>query len=147
MDIELEIHAPGLDLHQERWNNHVLFMDQVHTHMGRIAACAWAHYEQEGRGALFVDSQQWMKVIRSDQWKQEEGLFPCHFVPLGQRPDPIDITTLRGGFREMVEDYDPEIHVVLLVQHHPGEQLSAYLVQSDPSPPEAYRALSEGRGL
>ena len=141
MDIDLEIHAPGLDLHQERWNNHVLFMDKVHAHIDRLAACAWANYQKEGRGALFVDKQQWMTVIRSDQWKEEEELFPCHYYAQGQEFDAVDVTLLREGFRGMVEKYDPRKYVVLLVQHHPGEQLSAYLVQSDPPPPKAYHAL------
>lgn len=37
MDVELEIQAPGLDLHPRRLNPYIIFMDRVHQ--PRIAAC------------------------------------------------------------------------------------------------------------
>ena len=137
MDIALEIHAPGLDLHHERWNHHVLFMDKVHQHADRIAACAWSHHTEYGRGAMYVDADEWMKIIKGDGWTKDV-LFPCRRITGDPETDAVDTTALGAGFRHMLADHDPEHEVVLLVQHHPGDQLSCYLVEPDLAPPKAF---------
>ena len=141
MRIKLEIHVPGLDLHQERWNHHVLFMDRVHDHADRIAACSWKHYSEAGRGSLHVDHEQWMTVIKGDQWTEHQ-LFPCGYVT--EDKTSLDIDPLGAGFREMISDYDPNSEMILLVEHHPGDQLSCYLVEPDIPPPEMLEHFQEG---
>lgn len=136
MKIKLEIHAPGLDLHHERWNHHVLFMDKVHAHGDRIAACAWTRTTELGRGALYVDKNDWMEIIKGDAW-MESSLFPCTHVDGESGRDVVDTAPLGAGFLEMLETFDPEKEVILLVQHHPGDQLSCYLVEPGVAPPEA----------
>lgn len=138
MRIKLEIHAPGLDLHQDRWNHHVLFMDRVHEHSDRISACSWQRYTESGRGALFVDEDQWMTVIKGDQWT-EDVLFPCAYTNEAQ--SGVDATPLGAGFRQMISSYDPESETILLVQHHPGEQLSCYLIEADIAPPVSFARM------
>lgn len=140
MRIKLEIHAPGLDLHQERWNHHVLFMDRVHTHVDRIAACSWQQFTASGRGALFVDADQWMTVIKGDQWTQDV-LFPCGYTTAQQ--DDVDTVPLGAGFRQLLSGYDPESETILLVQHHPGDQLSVYLIEPLNAPPDMYEKMKD----
>lgn len=140
-DVDLEIHAPGLDLHHERWNYHVMFMDEVHENMQRIAAQAWDFYEKQGRGAVFVDQDQWMSVIRNN-WEKEGQSFPCHYVRHGDSIAGVDFGILREGFIEMVREYNPETHLVLTVQHHSSDLLSAYLLKADPE--TAFRSRQPG---
>ncbi len=135
MTIKLEIHAPGLDLHHERWNHHVLFMDSVHKHAERVSACAWQTYQEQGRGALFIDKERWMTIIKGDGWT-DTTLFPCTHVD-ARDSEKVDAGPLRAGFVQMIAEYDPEREAVLLVEHHPGAQLSSYLMGPDLRPPEA----------
>lgn len=129
MDIDLEIHSPGLDLHHKRWNYHVLFMDEVHDEFDRIAARAREGYREHGRGTVFVDKDRWITVIRGE-WDREKRTFPCDYIV----PSDADIerfAPLREGFKELVRKYDPEKQVVLTVEHHSAGMLSTYLVRGE----------------
>lgn len=136
MIIKLEIHAPGLDLHHKRWKHHVMFMDNVHEHATRIAASGWRRFERAGRGALFVDPDHWMTLIKGNKWT-EDVLFPCTDIGPEIGSGGVDTTSLRAGFTEMITGYDPEKEVVLLVEHYPGDQLSAYFIEPNVPPPTA----------
>lgn len=125
-DVDLEIHAPGLDLHHKHWNYHVMFMDEVHRMNRRIGARSWRGYGEHGRGALFVDRDQWMDVIRR-RWAEEGDLFPCHYIKDRAPADDVNLEVLRSGFKEMIREYDPERQVVMVVQHHSADLLSCYL--------------------
>ncbi len=142
MDVDLEIHAPGLDLHHERWNYHVLFMDEVYAVVDRIAALAWRSYQGHGRGTLFVDRDNWMTIIRA-RWNREEILFPCEYVTKGLYVSDSKFHALRDGFAQMVREYDPESQFVMCVEHHSANLLSSYLLRSSTTPPTAYRAHFE----
>ena len=137
MDVDLEIHSPGLDLHHQRWNYHVLFMDEVHDAFDRIAAFGWKSYLDEGRGTIFVDRDDWMAVIRA-QWDKDKMLFPCKYVPAAGASGAEKFSPLRAGFEQLLEGYDPETQFVLTVEHHSAELLSTYLMRSDPGPKEAF---------
>lgn len=142
MDVDLEIHAPGLDLHHQRWNYHVLFMDEVHKNVSRIAAYGWKCHLEHGRGTIFVDREKWMTVIR-DRWNHDEILFPCSYVASGtESPDSI-FSKLRSGFKQLVDEYNAENQFVLTVEHHSADLLSSYLMSSDPGPRAAYQELVE----
>lgn len=138
MDVDLEIHAPGLDLHHQRWNYHVLFMDEVHDAFSRIASFGWQCYQEMGRGTIFVNRDNWMAVIRA-QWDKEEMLFPCEYISAANTSDDEKFSPLRGGFRQLVDEYEPETQFVLTVEHHSADLLSTYLMRSDPGPKEAYQ--------
>ncbi len=142
MDVDLEIHSPGLDLHHRRWNYHVLFMDEVHDAFDRIASFGWQSYLAEGRGTIFVDRDHWMTVI-SAQWSQDEMLFPCRYISATLAFDKAKFLPLRSGFRQLVEQYDPETQFVLTVEHHSADLLSTYLMRSDPGPKEAFETSVE----
>lgn len=128
LTIDLEIHVPGLDLHHERWNYHVMFMDEVHRHHEEIRSLAHEYYESRGRGTVFVDPSQWMQIIQA-QWT-ETGTFPCSYVRRSEDPEGLDLGVLGAGFHQMLEEYDPAQQVVLTVLHHPGKLLSTYLITS-----------------
>jgi len=130
MDIDLEIHVPGLDLHHERWNYHVLFMDEVHKMYRAIGVIGWQCYKKDGRGVVFVDRDQWMKIIRG-KWDEDGEAFPCHYVKGGSAHRDADFEMLRSGFTELVHEYDPEKQVVMVVQHHSADLLSCYLLRFD----------------
>ena len=142
MDIDLEIHVPGLDLHHERWNYHVIFMDEVHKIYKTIGGLAWRAYEEQGRGVLFIDRDQWMKIIRG-RWAEEGEEFPCHYVKVGASRDGVDFEMLRGGFTELLKEYDPEKQVVMVVQHHSADLLSCYLLRFEGVTTKALADASE----
>lgn len=142
MTIKLEIHAPGLDLHHERWNHHILFMDKVHEHVKRVAACAWHHFETSGRGALFVDRNHWMTVIKDEGWL-DDVMFPCRHIAAGSTDSVVDTAPLGAGFDQMIAEYDPDRETILVVEHHPGDQLSSYFIETTPGPPDAYVELKK----
>lgn len=142
MDVDLEIHSPGLDLHHQRWNNHVLFMDEVHEAFDRIASFGWKCYLESGRGTIFVDRDNWMAVIRA-RWDKDEMLFPCEYLPASTSSIDAKLSPLRAGFRQLVEEYDPETQFVLTVEHHSADLLSTYLMRSDPGPKEAFEKAVE----
>lgn len=142
MDVDLEIHSPGLDLHHRRWNYHVLFMDEVHDAYDRIAAFGWQSYLDVGRGTIFVNRDHWMTVI-SAKWSPSEMLFPCTFIAAGEATADGKLGPLRAGFRELIEKYDPETQFVLTVEHHSADLLSCYLMRSDPGPKEAHESTVE----
>lgn len=137
MDVDIEIHAPGLDLHHQRWNYHVMFMDEVHKAFLRIAALGWQCFLKEGRGTIFVDRKSWMTVIRA-QWKTTEMLFPSRYVPAAEISSEDRLVPLRAGFRQLVEEYEPETHIILTVEHHSANLMSSYLMRSEPGPKEAF---------
>lgn len=142
MDVDLEIHAPGLDLHHERWNYHVLFMDEVHAYCERIAALGWDSYQRVGRGTIFVDRKLWMTIIKA-RWDRDKLLFPCEYVADGLNLPDSKFSALRSGFLQMVEDYDPNKQFVMCVEHHSANLFSSYLLRTSPGPPEAYQRYFE----
>jgi hypothetical protein len=126
-DVDLEIHSPGLDLNHGRWNNHVMFMDEVHNHALDLARRADDGFKKRGRGTIWIGSAQWMAVIEGS-WENAERRFPCDYRPItGNMPGEIE--RLGAGFEEMLTTYDPAMQLVLTVLHHPGELLSAYLLR------------------
>ena len=139
MDVDLEIHSPGLDLHHRRWNYHVLFMDEVHDAFDRIAVFGWRNFVDRGRGTIFVDRDNWMKVIRA-AWSVEDMPFPCEYVGAEEASQEDKFFPLRMGFKELIDKYDPEKQFVLTVEHHSADLLSTYLMRSDPGPKEAFEA-------
>lgn len=137
MDVDLEIHSPGLDLHHQRWNYHVLFMDEVHDAFDRIAAYGWQSYLEEGRGTIFVDRDDWMAVIRA-QWNKDDMLFPCTYIPAEGLSGDEKFIPLGAGFTQLIKEYEPRTQFVMTVEHHSADLLSTYLMRSDPGPEEAF---------
>ena len=131
MDVDLEIHAPGLDPHHERWNYHVLFMDEVHAELSLIAERAREGYKKKGRGTVFVDKDQWMTIIRGE-WNRSDVTFPCEFVSPDEDGVHKKFSALQDGFVQLIQQYNPENQVVLTVEHHGAGLLSTYLIRSDP---------------
>ena len=127
MDVDLEIHAPGLDLHHERWNYHVLFMDEVHAEIDLIAERARAGHRNQGRGTVFVSKDQWMTIIRGE-WDRDEVTFPCRFLAPLEDSVVEQFSALKDGFVQLVHEYDPAKQVVLTVEHHSAGLLSTYLI-------------------
>lgn len=127
MDVDLEIHSPGLNLHHRRWNYHVLFMDKVHENLDRIVDCAKDYYREHGRGTMFVNRSHWMTVIK-DEWNREETVFPCTYKT-NRSAASEEFGSLRRGFQEMIEEYDPETQLVLTVEHRSVGMLSSYLIR------------------
>lgn len=139
-----EIHAPGLDLNQDRMTKHRLFMGVVHDQLDRIGAFAWKHFEKEGRGAVFVNKRQWMEAIREKNWdRAREEILPFAYAKDGAASVGLDVDVLGKGYAEMLSAYDAETSLVLLVQHPPGEMLSAYLLLPTLSPQQAYTEFVE----
>ena len=130
MDIEMELHVPGLDLDQSRWTRHLIFMDEVHDKIYILGASAWEFYQAHGRGTLFVSKEKWMEVVRAAMAESQE-FFPCDYIQIDGLPDGFDFAYFRGGFEAMVESYDPEEEFVLTVEHHPGGSLATYLIRTD----------------
>lgn len=126
-EIDLEIHAPGLDLHRDRWNYHVMFMDEVHRNLPTITRAATSHYSEQGRGSLYVGPRQWMEIIEGE-WKAS-GRFPCDYMRPDEKRDDVDFGPLGDGHRQMMREYKPDSQLILTVLHHPGEMLSAYLIR------------------
>ena len=139
MDVELEMHAPGLDMHQARWTHHLIFMQEVHEKKNEIALIAWDYYQREGLGTLFVSRKQWMEVIR-DTMMEAPKSFPCSFIKADEAAGRFDFNVLTSGFVQVLENYDPETRFVLTVEHHPDGLLSSYLVVTDPGPRKASSA-------
>ncbi|MGI9174978.1 MAG: hypothetical protein ACR2GR_06635 [Rhodothermales bacterium] len=135
MDVELELHAPGLDMNQSRWTHHLIFMQEVHERKHEITAISWEHYQSKGRGSLFVDRKQWMDVIR-DTMLEESMPFPCSYVTEAEAASRFDFNVLTDGFVQVLHQYDPETRFVLTVEHHPEGLLSTYLVVTEPGPRE-----------
>lgn len=127
-DVDLEIHSPGLNLHHERWNYHVMFMDEVHRHARDLAAFARASYERLGRGSIYIGQEQWMAIIEGG-WQELTKSFPCEYLTSDQPWPDSPQKRLGDGHRQMIETYDPATQLVLTVLHHPGELLSAYLLR------------------
>ena len=140
-DIQLEIHSPGLNLHSSRWNLHTLFLQEIESIYERVAAEGWKQYREKGRGTLTVDQEQWMDVLRGG-WHEEA--FPCSYLTGESSVNTMDFGVLRRGFRQLIDDYNPSREVVLAVHHHPGDMVSCYLFESDPTPEECYARLSAG---
>jgi hypothetical protein len=127
-DVDLEIHAPGLNLHHERWNHHVLFMDEVHRHARELARFARSRYESGGRGSVFIDPDQWMEIIEGG-WEKRSTTLPCSYIAASQTWPGTYRGRLGRGHEQMMAEYDPNDQFVLTVLHHPGELLSAYLLR------------------
>lgn len=137
IEIELEIHSPGLNLHSSRWHLHTLFLQEVESIYEHVAAEAWKQHEAHGRGTLSVDQEHWMEILRGE-WHLEKKPFPSAYLSADMTIEEMDLGALRRGFRQMLDDYDPEKEVVLSVHHHPGDMVSCYLFTGEPTPPECY---------
>jgi hypothetical protein len=144
LNVRREIHAPGLDMHEERINMHRIFQYVVHDQIVRIGAFAWKHYEKQGRGAVFVNERQWREAIREQHWERAgDEIVPFAFVADGAAAVGVDLAPLGKGYEEMVKQYDPEREIVLVVQHPPGDLISAYLIVAVPPPKEACERINE----
>ena len=142
MDVGLEVHVPGLDLSPERWTQHSLFMECVHERVHVIAAAAWGHFEAHGRGTLFVDAAQWMRVIRGE-WEDDGAPPPFEYVAVGHVKERADFKELDGGYDQILTGYDPAASFVLTVQQRDGKLLSGYLIRTDPGPQELHRRVKD----
>lgn len=141
LDIILEIHAPGLNLHSSRWNFHALFLEEIEDHFEHVAAIAWSHYLKGGRGTLFIDDDQWMELIRRDWTNDGESLPSVYLSEDEELLEQMNFGPLGPGFLEMLKRYVPEEQVILSVRHRPGDMVSCYLFTSNPTPPECYEVV------
>lgn len=129
MEIDLEIHLPGLDMNQSRWTHHLLFMQDVHASLDKIARYARTGYEEKGRGTLHVNRQQWREIVRQTIDGESDD-FPSEFLPVERAGELFSEPALRSAFVRLLEEYDPKIQFVLTVEHPPGGALSCYLIRT-----------------
>ncbi len=134
-----EIHVPGLDLNQKLWTYHTIFMSEMHANLTGVSIRGYEGYSTQGRGALFADADQWLRVVKR-QFDAVKGDVPLSYLPAEEVLARVDFGILQVGFKEMLNSYDPDRQFVLTVQHHPGDLLSGYLVTPLPYPAELYRA-------
>lgn len=140
LEILREIHAPGLDLNEQRLQKHRIFMDLMHEIVDSVAAWGWAHYLQEGRGALYVNPDEWFEMIsRSPGSSQEANLNSFYYLPLGHRHKRKDVERLGAGYPEMLAEYDPVTMLVLVVNHE-SDFLSCYLAKPTLAPRDVYES-------
>lgn len=137
MEVKLEVHLPGLDLDAKRWNYHTIFMTEVHDNLARVATQAYEGFQREGRGTLFADAAQWLRVVKR-QFNTVQGDFPTSYLPADVVLAQVDFGVLQQGFVSLLRDYDPEHLFVLVVNHHPGDLLSCYVVAPQPGPGARY---------
>ena len=133
MKMLLEIHMPGLDLDAKRWNYHTIFMTELHANVGAVGARAYAEYQALGRGVLFADAEQWLQVVKRSL-DVVKSSFPLRYVPREQILKEVDYGVLQGGIVQLLDGYDPEEQFLLLVNHHPGDVQSCYLIAPEPGP-------------
>lgn len=127
MDVVIEMHAPGLDLHDTRWNYHFIFMKEVHDRFASVVHCAQDSHEHHGRGTVSISRDQWLDFLR-DSMNDRELLFPCSYVQADEARSRFDFGRTSAGFRQILEEYDPERQLVLTVEHYLGKQLSCYMI-------------------
>lgn len=140
MDIALEIHSPGLNLHKNRMNMHRLFMSMVHECIEKLSEAAFERYQRDGRGVVYVSARQWMLIVKEGHWPvDDKDCLEVDYIRQSEHREGVQEQRLRGGYAELVEEYEPEKEFVLLVNHHPGELLSAYLLNVVPGPEELSR--------
>jgi hypothetical protein len=135
MDVDLELHAPGLDLEPERWNMHIVFMQSVHDRIRFLSALAWSNFNSAGKGTLYIGKEAWMEVIRGHDSTIDH--FPCDYIGLDQVHQIDHVDRLGKGYQVMLEEYDPEKQLVLTVQHHKADITSAYLIRPSLPPVKA----------
>lgn len=133
MDVDVEIHVPGLDMSQSRWSYHLLFMQDVHERLTEIARRARDENENLGRGTLFVTLRQWREIV-GHTIDESGGPFPADYVPTAEIDGLFAGTPVRSVFVSVLADYDPEEQFVLTVHHPPDGALSCYLVNARKTP-------------
>lgn len=140
LEMKLEVHRPGLDLDPKRWNYHTIFMAEIHANVGRVAVQAYEGFLREGRGGLFVDAAQWLRVVKHQFSAASDGL-PISYLPAEALAARVDFGSLQTGVEALLRTYDPAEGFVLVVYHHPGDTLSCYVASLVPGPEALYRSL------
>lgn len=125
LEVLAEIHVPGLDLFPRRWNHHLILFQEIHDHIDDVRACARTGYASHGRGCVNVSVEDWRKIVK-ELWLKEDVAFPCSYR---YAEDLVNFGLLTEGFQSLLRGYDPDREFVLTVHHHPGDLLSAYLIQ------------------
>lgn len=99
-----------------------------------IGAFAWEHFQEEGRGAVFVPEEDFIHSKHTS------------FASIGFRyfTEKSEAFKIAGGWPgdkecDWVQTYDPSTHVVILVVGNNGG-ISSYLINGAKSPPEAFAA-------
>lgn len=128
MEIDLELHSPGLDMSSNRWTHHLIFMQEVHKRKKEVIALGKKCYEQHGRGTFFVDRQKWRAVIRDAVSEQKEP-FPGEYISQAEIAQRFSFGIMNEGFRQAIAEYDPARHMVLTVQHYPDGPMSCYVLR------------------
>ena len=144
MKTPLEIHMPGLDLDTKRWNYHTIFMTEVHANLARVGARAYEEYRRSGRGAFFADAEQWLLIVKR-QFNAVKEPFPLSYFPAERVRQEVDFGPLQQGFANLLDTYDAEREFNLVVNHHPGDVLSCYLIAPEPGPARLHERFYELR--
>lgn len=121
----------------------ILFIRQ---RMNELAAMAWKGYEEHGRGYICVCSPD------QNSFPNTKDILPqthtpvdiyyctadhCHDIELLRDDYPTDNT------EDMVNRYDADWEIVVLVQREDGEGWSGYRMISPVKPSDAYHRLAE----
>lgn len=139
LDVRAELHLPGLDLNQKRWTYHTIFMNEVHRHGERVHAQARDAYAHHGRGVLFVDAEQWLRLVkRSSEGILADDVFESLAADAAR--ERLSFGPFQPGFEALLDAYDPQHQFVIVTCHHPGDMLSCYLVAAAPAEVEAVPA-------
>ena len=140
LEMKLEVHRPGLGLEPKRWNYHTIFMAEIHANLARVATQAYEGFLREGRGGLFVDAAQWLRLVKYRFRDAADG-FPMSYLPAEALAARVDFGSLQAGVEALLRTYDPAEGFVLVVYHHPGDTLSCYAASLVPGPEALYHSV------
>ena len=108
--------------------------DFLNANWRRIAAFAWEHYLNKGRGMVLVHEEYFVFASTPQ------------YAPLRFRYLPADDTGMKEfpdweGSKEQawIETYDPAERVILVVFRY-DSSVSSYFAGTKPSPPDAFKA-------
>lgn len=138
LEVDLEIHTPGLDVDPDLWSLHQAFIDEIENHFIQVAASTWGAYQKYGRGGIFVENRQGLKFSYAELGMNGETFFGKYLTAEGVS-SMVEAGSAVPSLRQVLGDYDPENQVVIFVTHCGYALTSCYLFSCDPQPPECYQ--------
>ena len=129
MTVDAEIHVPGLDMFANRWTYHLMFMEEVHAKVREITVQATQGEAEHGRGAVYVNRQQWITVVKNAVERSADP-FDCSYLSRTEAKKLCPQIAC-GGVEDLIKNYDIQRQFILMVEHFPGGSLSVYVITPD----------------